>query len=187
MLGVLEDVEWGVSDGTRNRMKIVPYESFGVQTYWTTDQLLDRLARDVNTAGKRRQLKEHLVFYGRIDSSGFRIKRRVNIRNSMLPVVKGKFAQIGDHTRIEIRMYPEISVAFLILFMDAFMAFLLVGMIHTSVVDPEFPDWLAILPLFFILFTHVFMQLLFLIEVEKQKPMLTELFGKTVDTDDART
>ena len=82
-------------------MKLLPYDSFTIQTKDPLPLILQRLNAEVEAPRIRFGFSRNRALYqGSISDSGFKITRIINYRNSFLPVIRGSFAQQSDGTTV---------------------------------------------------------------------------------------
>ena len=85
-------------------MKILPYETFQIQTSLPLDGAIDLMRQNVEPKKWLRLSRSHKLFEGDVSSAGFKIMRIIHYRNSFLPVIQGTFEQGDEGTKINIKM-----------------------------------------------------------------------------------
>ncbi len=87
-------------------MKLLPYESFSIQTRDSLPLIKERLNSEVEIPKIRWGFSRHHALYqGKVSETGFEITRIIHYRNSLLPVIRGTFHQESDgRTTIHIKM-----------------------------------------------------------------------------------
>ncbi len=82
-------------------MKLLPYDSFTIQTRDPLPLILQRLNGEVEAPRIRFGFSRHRARYqGSVSDGGFKITRIINYRNSFLPIIRGSFEQQPDGTTI---------------------------------------------------------------------------------------
>lgn len=82
-------------------MKLLPYDSFTIQTRDPLPLILQRLNAEVEAPRIGFGFSQHRALYqGSVSEDGFKITRIINYRNSFLPIIRGSFAQEPDGTTI---------------------------------------------------------------------------------------
>lgn len=97
-------------------MKLLPYDTFTLQTPDPVSIVLQRLATQVEPIKKVRWTfsRNHLPYEGTCSETGFQIYRIIHYRNSFLPQIQGRFASspLGTNVQITMRVHPFV-IAFL--------------------------------------------------------------------------
>ncbi|MCP2727082.1 WD40 repeat domain-containing protein [Limnofasciculus baicalensis] len=82
-------------------MKLLPYDSFTIQTRDPLPLILQRLNTKVEAPRIRFGFSHHHALYqGTVSEGEFKITRIINYRNSFLPIIRGSFEQQPDGTTI---------------------------------------------------------------------------------------
>jgi hypothetical protein len=82
-------------------MKLLPYDSFTIQTRDPLPLILQRLNAEVEAPRIRFGFSRNRALYqGSVSEGGFKITRIINYRNSFLPIIRGSFTQQLDGTTI---------------------------------------------------------------------------------------
>jgi WD40 repeat protein len=87
-------------------MKLLPHYTFSLQAHDPLSVVLERLAAQVEPPKTVRWFlsQDHLLYEGSVSEEGFKISRIIHYRNSMLPVIRGRFEQSSDGTVVQINM-----------------------------------------------------------------------------------
>jgi WD40 repeat protein len=100
-------------------IKILPHYTFTIQTQAPFSIILSRLSKKVEPPKIFRfnWSRNHLPYEGTVSEEGFKISRVIHYRNSMLPIIQGRFERSANTTiiQIEMDMHP-ISISFLSIF-----------------------------------------------------------------------
>ncbi|MBD1914050.1 hypothetical protein [Leptolyngbya sp. FACHB-8] len=98
-------------------MKLVPYETFTLQTSDSIFQVREKLSAFIEPPKPLRWSHScsNVPYAGRLDETGFEIRRIIYYRNSFLPIIRGQFEATAQGTTIHIRMgMHPLVIAFLI-------------------------------------------------------------------------
>ncbi|OKH49287.1 hypothetical protein NIES2101_21430 [Calothrix sp. HK-06] len=85
-------------------MKILPYDSFTILTPDILAVVLQRLNGKIEDKKMLRFSREHALYEGTISEQGFKISRIIHHRNSVLPVIEGRFEVQSHQTAVHIQM-----------------------------------------------------------------------------------
>ncbi|HBB34504.1 MAG TPA: hypothetical protein DC064_22620 [Cyanobacteria bacterium UBA9273] len=90
-------------------MKLLPYDSFTIQTRDPLPVVRQRLNERVEAARIRFGFsRNHALYQGTVSEVGFKITRIIHYKNSFLPVIRGSFQQqVDGTTAIYIQMGPH--------------------------------------------------------------------------------
>jgi len=91
-----------------NFKKLLPFEDYVLTTKLSTEVVLQRIADNI-------ELKEKLGFFpyyhndrekyvGQIISRGFMMRRKINYKNSFLPLITGQVTTYREQTQVHIKM-----------------------------------------------------------------------------------
>ncbi|MHC5862635.1 hypothetical protein [Nostoc sp.] len=85
-------------------MKILPNDTFIILTSDSLPIVLQRLNAKVEPTKAFRFSRKHAPYQGTISESGFQISRIIHYRNSLLPVIQGRFEVQSHQTLIHVQM-----------------------------------------------------------------------------------
>ncbi|HEY9639972.1 MAG TPA: WD40 repeat domain-containing protein [Coleofasciculaceae cyanobacterium] len=95
-------------------MRLLPYDSFTLQTPDPLPIVLERLATQVESEKLIRWQfsRNHLPYEGSYSEAGFKIHRIIHYRNSFLPIIRGQFetSRLGTTVHITMRLHPFVTV-----------------------------------------------------------------------------
>lgn len=148
-------------------MKLWPSESFEIETSISQREVVAFLKSEIDP-------KEWSIF--EISSDGFTIARKIDYRNSSLPVVRGTFrpGKAGITVVITMQLYPRV-IAFLY-FCFGFLALSGVFLIIGSLIWEVPPSFGLLAPFIMLFIGWGFFSAGFWFEVKKQKPILLKFF-----------
>ncbi|HMN29117.1 MAG TPA: hypothetical protein PKE45_13275 [Caldilineaceae bacterium] len=158
-------------------LPLLPYKQFVVDSAYSPEQLQSLLAQAVMP---RRSWAERFrpaakPFEGEITVDGFRISRSISYRNSVLPVITGRFSASARGTRIEIRMslHPVVVLfAFVWLSGVGSCALISVGSWFTG----DF-ETVSLIPPVMLVFFYLMVMGGFWWEANQAEPLLIRLFS----------
>lgn len=136
-------------------MKLIPYETFTLQTSDSISRVREKLAASISTSKPLRWARSHrdASYQGKLYETGFEIRRIIYYRNSFLPTIRGQFEATAQGTAIHIKMgmHPLVT-AFLIAWGSIWYGFLflmvLAGAIQSDVAIACFTIPLIVLAIF---------------------------------------
>lgn len=150
-------------------MKLWPSESFEIETSISQQEVVTFLESEINP-------KEWYIF--EISSDGFTIARKIDYRNSSLPVVRGTFrpGKAGITVVITMQLYPRV-ITFLY-FCFGFLALADLFLIVGSLIGEVPPSFGLLAPFIMLFIAWGLFSGGFWFEVKKQKPILLEIFRR---------
>jgi hypothetical protein len=95
-------------------VKLLPYDSFTIQTSDPVHIVRERLATQIEPQKPMRwNFFNYLPYEGTLSETGFKIRRIIHYRNSFLPLIRGQFepSPSGTIVRITLRLHPA-AIAF---------------------------------------------------------------------------
>lgn len=103
-----------------NLRKVLPYENYVLTTNLSVDEVLERIADNI----EQKQAFRFSIFgqnyykpyTGNITGETFKMSRNINYRNSFLPVITGQVSTFLGQTQVKIKMRPDIIVLIFISF-----------------------------------------------------------------------
>jgi len=98
-------------------IKLIPYESFTLQTSDPVSRVREKLAASIAAPQPLRwfRSRSHVPYTGNLDETGFEIRRIIYYRNSFLPIIRGQFEPTAQGTAIHIKMgLHPLVIAFLV-------------------------------------------------------------------------
>lgn len=107
-------------------IKILPHYTFTIQTQAPLPIILSRLSKKVEPPKVFRfgWSRSHLPYEGTVSEEGFKISRVIHYRNSMLPMIQGRFERSSNTTVVQIKMdMHPISISFLSIFYSIWFGF----------------------------------------------------------------
>lgn len=160
-------------------MTFLPYEKFVIKTHLAPDIILKRLD-EATEAGSRWAFfwQEHKPYQGKITGNEFEIHRWISYRNSFLPMIKGRIDPEMGGSKVYVTMSMHILV---ILFMCVWLGFFLLASLASisdvliSFYSGTAFNWLAAVPLGFVLFGYLMIMFGFKTEAAKSRKFLNEL------------
>lgn len=78
-------------------MSLIPYDHLSVYTTLRLEEATSRLSQALAQSGPGR-------FCGSLSGSEFKIRRNISYANASLPVLNGRFREIQNGTRVDVRM-----------------------------------------------------------------------------------
>lgn len=121
---------------------LLPRYSYTVESERSIPELLERLNREVyiDNFSLFKWIKTEKSFVGLLKGDGFKLYRRLNYRNSFLPIAEGRMSPSGQNTRIDItmKMVPFAS-AFMLIWLGFALAMLLLS-VTVLLIAPEQAD-----------------------------------------------
>jgi hypothetical protein len=160
-------------------MKILPYETFQIQTSLPLDGIVDLMRQNVEPKKWLRFSRSHKLFEGDVSSAGFKIMRIIHYRNSFLPVIQGTFEQGDEGTRINIRMrLHQLVMAFMCFWFGGVGIAMLVtaGGLFTGKTEHSL---VLLIPIGMFLFGWGLTSISFWIEVKKARRLLSNILQET--------
>lgn len=156
-------------------MKILPYDSYEIQTPLNVDKVITLLKLEVEQKKWFRFSHQHKLFEGNVSRDGFKINRIIHYHNAFFPVIRGRFHVTALGTIVKIRMS---LLLYSLLFMCFLFGVLIWGILATtvgfifdkSVFLPGLPFALFILIIGWLLMSYGFWK-----EVNKVKPLLIKI------------
>jgi WD40 repeat protein len=100
-------------------IKILPHYTFTIQTKAPFPIILGRLSEKIEPPKMFRfgRFQSHLPYEGTFSEEGFKVSRVIHYRNSMLPMIQGRFERSENTTIVQIDMdVHPISISFLSIF-----------------------------------------------------------------------
>ncbi|MFE1748574.1 WD40 repeat domain-containing protein [Coleofasciculus sp. H7-2] len=97
-------------------MKLLPYNTFTLQTQDPLPIVLEKLAAHIEPSKLRWHISRHHAPYeGTLSETGFEIHRIIHYRNSFVPIIRGRFelSPSGTIIRITMKLHPFV-IAFLV-------------------------------------------------------------------------
>lgn len=87
-------------------MKLLPYDTFTIQTQDSLVVVIERLEAHIEAPKVYRTFfsRNHAPYAGRINVSGFEIYRIIHYRNSFLPMIRGRFEPSPQGIRVRVTM-----------------------------------------------------------------------------------
>lgn len=109
-------------------MRLLPYDTFSIQTPDRLPTVLERLATQIEPEKPFRWQfsRNHLPYEGTCSEAGFQIRRILHSRNSFLPMILGRFesSPSGTLVHITMRLHPFV-IAFLVFWYLVWYGFLI--------------------------------------------------------------
>lgn len=97
---------------------LMPGYSYTVESKRSSSELLERLKSELypDNFSLFKRIKTDKTFIGLLKENGFKVYRRLNYRNSFLPIAEGQLSAVGGGTKIDItmKMLPFASTFMLI-------------------------------------------------------------------------
>lgn len=161
---------------------LLPEYSYTVESEKSPPELLERLNRELyrDNFSLLKRIKTEKIFVGLLKEDGFKAYRRLNYRNSFLPIAEGKMTPLGRGTKIEITMK---MLPFASLFMTIWLGFALFMLLLSATVlffAPEQADSKVAsiaIPLLMVVGGFSGMHMAFKVEIKKTEEALNRLFG----------
>ena len=96
------------------RLKLLPYDTFTVQTRSPLAAVVERLSARVEPRKLVRfpHHRNHLPYQGEVTDIGFSISRIIHYRNSFLPNIEGRFENHASGTLVKITLsiHPLVGI-----------------------------------------------------------------------------
>ncbi|AFZ18948.1 WD40 repeat domain-containing protein [Allocoleopsis franciscana] len=98
-------------------MQLLPYDTFTIHTRKPLEDVIEQLDAQIEAPKPIRWSfsRNHALYEGTINSSGFKINRIIHYRNSFIPNIQGRFEPSSDGTliRVTLKLHPFVT-AFLV-------------------------------------------------------------------------
>ncbi len=156
-------------------MKLLPYDSFEIDTPMSAKAIIGVLTDTVEPTRWFRLSKDHKTFQGTVEHDGFKITRIIHYRNSFLPVVRGRFAPgpSGFTVTVTMRLHPFV-MAFMCLWFGGVGLGVVASLAGLAFGRAE-ADPMLLIPFGMLLFGWALVSGAFWFEAKKTKPILLDM------------
>ncbi len=161
---------------------LLPYQHVAINTNLSIDDAASLLANRVSPPPRlfRRSsdTEKEKEYEGKVSQTGFRVNRKINYRNSFLPILYGKFipTNYGTKVNIHMTMHP-IVIVFCCVWCSP-----LLGALWATVKDMIFSnspfDSVVFMPIGMLTFLYLMVFFSFGIEAKRSKNFMEKLFEK---------
>lgn len=149
-------------------MKLLPIENIVFKSKLNENEIIERLTNEVEFENTYINYVSGKLFDGEITDNKFEITRKINHRNSFLPLITGIIENTTDGTKITVHMKLNKGVT---IFSYIWFGFVfLMGIISLST------GFYELQPLLMIIFFYLMIMLSFKYESYKSKKLLQNIF-----------
>jgi hypothetical protein len=106
-------------------MNWLPFDAFEIEVPGTPDEVSARLARSVKPLQLLQLTHGSLPFAGVVDGAGFRVRLSTGQKDSVAPVMHGRFHPTETGTTVLVEMIPTTAILFVVVILMACMVQLL--------------------------------------------------------------
>jgi hypothetical protein len=157
-------------------MKLLPYDSFVIQTADPLPKVVARLQAQVAAPPLFKwQVQGDPAYFGRVGETEFKIFPRIGYRNSFVPIVCGKLVDEKAGAVAYVRMRLHLSVVIFMAVWIAFVGSIFIGLAVPTIIERQSPIAILIVPAALLVFGTVLPCGAFWFEARHVRPRLTAI------------
>jgi len=156
-------------------MTLWPYKTIVMESPLRPAELLKRLTRVV-APPLGRVSNTRTEFLGTITEQGFEIRRRIEYRNSFLPIIHGRVHPSAEGARVEVKMRLRLAIVVFGAFWVGMLLLCMLGVVIKTYSGKRIEPIAIIGPIGMLLFFFVLMTVSYRLEARKAIFLLNELF-----------
>lgn len=149
-------------------MKFLPIENIVYKSSLKEDELIERLAKQVEFRNTFINHDSRKFFEGQIVNNKFEIERKINYRNSFLPKILGAIETDTDGTKIYVNMKLNVFAKIFSIIWCGFMLLLGIVLLSKNIFELQ--------PFYMIVFLYIMTMVFFKFESIKSKELLQNIF-----------